>query len=42
MTPDQVLTELKKGNERFRAGQTVSHDYRSQQRTTADGQYFSR
>lgn len=39
MTPDQVIAELKKGNERFRAGKTVSHDYRSQQRATAGGQY---
>lgn len=39
MTPDQVMAELKKGNERFRAGKTVAHDYVTQQRNTAAGQY---
>jgi carbonic anhydrase len=39
MTPGQVLGELKKGNERFRTGTMVSHDYRDQQRTTAAGQF---
>jgi carbonic anhydrase len=32
LTPAQVLDELKKGNERFRAGAMVSRDYRAQQR----------
>jgi carbonic anhydrase len=39
LTPAQVLDELKKGNERFRSGKTVSHDYRNQQRGTAGAQY---
>jgi carbonic anhydrase len=39
MTPDQVLDELKKGNERFRSGKTLSRDYRDQQRTSAAGQF---
>lgn len=39
LTPDQIIDELKKGNERFRARKTVAHDYRNQQRTTAAGQY---
>jgi carbonic anhydrase len=39
LTPDQIIEELKKGNERFRTGKTVAHDYRNQQRTTAAGQY---
>jgi carbonic anhydrase len=39
LTPDQVLEELRKGNERFRSGQTVLRDYRDQQRTSAAGQY---
>jgi carbonic anhydrase len=39
MTPGQVLDELKKGNERFRAGRMASRDYRDQQRTSAAGQY---
>jgi carbonic anhydrase len=39
MTPGQVIGELKKGNERFRAGKTVARDYLAQQRSTAAGQY---
>jgi carbonic anhydrase len=39
LTPAQVIEELKKGNERFRAGKAVPHDYRVQQRATASGQY---
>ncbi len=39
MTPGQVLDGLKRGNERFRNGQMLVHDYRDQQRTSAAGQY---
>jgi carbonic anhydrase len=39
MTPAQILDQLKKGNERFRAGKTALRDYRDQQRTSAGGQY---
>jgi carbonic anhydrase len=39
MTPGQVIEELKKGNERFRAGKMVAHDYLAQKRSTAVGQY---
>jgi carbonic anhydrase len=39
MTPAQVIDELKKGNERFRAGKTVTHDYLAQKRSTAAGQF---
>jgi carbonic anhydrase len=39
MTPGQILDELKKGNERFRAGTMASRDYRDQQRASAAGQY---
>jgi len=39
MTPAQVIDELKKGNERFRAGKMLPHDYRNQQRASAAGQY---
>jgi carbonic anhydrase len=39
MTPGQVIEELKKGNERFRAGKMVARDYLAQQRSTAAGQY---
>jgi carbonic anhydrase len=39
MTPDQVIAELKKGNERFRSGKATAHDYVGQQKSTAAGQY---
>jgi len=39
LTPQQVLDELKKGNERFRTGQLLQRDYRDQQRTSAAGQF---
>jgi carbonic anhydrase len=39
MTPDQVIAELKKGNERFRTGKMLPHDYVAQQRSSAAGQY---
>ena len=39
LTPAQVLDELKKGNERFRAGAMVARDYRAQQRSSAAAQY---
>jgi carbonic anhydrase len=39
LTPSQVLDALKKGNERFRAGEMASQDYRDQQRTSAAGQF---
>lgn len=39
MTPGQVVDELKKGNERFRAGKMVAHDYLAQQGSTASGQF---
>lgn len=39
MTPAQVIDELKKGNERFRAGKLTSRDYLAEQRGTAAGQY---
>jgi carbonic anhydrase len=39
MTPQQVIDDLKKGNERFRAGTTISRDYREQQRSSAAGQF---
>jgi carbonic anhydrase len=39
MTPDQVIAELKKGNERFRAGKPQPHDYVGQQSSSAAGQY---
>jgi carbonic anhydrase len=39
MTPGQVIEELKKGNERFRAGKMLPHDYLAQKRNTAEGQF---
>jgi carbonic anhydrase len=39
LTPDQVLNELRQGNERFRSGRMTPRDYRDQQKTSAAGQY---
>jgi carbonic anhydrase len=39
LTPGQVIDELKRGNDRFRSGKSVSRDYRDQQRSSAAGQY---
>jgi len=39
MTPSQVIEELKKGNERFRAGKMTSRNYLAEQRSSAAGQY---
>jgi carbonic anhydrase len=39
LSPDQILDELKAGNERFRSGRMVAHDYRQQQLASAGGQY---
>jgi carbonic anhydrase len=39
MTPDQVIAELKKGNERFRTSKMTTRDYLSEQRASAKGQY---
>jgi carbonic anhydrase len=39
MTPSQVVDELKKGNERFRAGKMVPRDYLAEKRASATGQF---
>jgi carbonic anhydrase len=39
LTPDDILQELKRGNERFRAGKMLAHDYLAQVHATAAGQY---
>jgi carbonic anhydrase len=39
MTPQQVIDELKKGNERFRTGKMFARDYLAEKRTSAAGQY---
>jgi carbonic anhydrase len=39
MTPQQVLTLLQQGNERFRTGKMKPHDYLAQKRASAAGQF---
>jgi len=39
MMPLQVIDELKKGNERFRAGKMAPRDYLAEKRSSAAGQY---
>jgi len=39
LTPDQIIAEMKKGNQRFRTGKETPHDYLAQQRGSAMGQY---
>ena len=39
MTPVQIIDELKKGNERFRAGKMTSRDYLAEKRASASRQY---
>jgi carbonic anhydrase len=39
LTPDEIVEELKKGNERFRSGKMIDRNYLAQQRATASGQY---
>src|SRR3954452_6004001 len=39
LTPDDILTLMKKGNKRFNAGKREDHNYLAQQRATAAGQY---
>ncbi len=39
LTPDQIVDALKQGNERFRTGKMLRHDYLAQKRATAAGQY---
>jgi carbonic anhydrase len=39
LSPAQIIDELKKGNQRFRTGKVVSHDYLAQKRSSAAGQY---
>src|ERR1700735_4519428 len=41
MTPSQVIDELKKGNERFRAGKMAPRDYLAEKRSSASGQYHA-
>ena len=39
LTPDQIIAEMRKGNQRFRRGAETPHDYLAQQRASAKGQY---
>ena len=39
MTPSQVIDELKRGNERFRAGKRAPRNYLVEKRTSAAGQF---
>lgn len=39
MTPTQVLSELKNGNERFRSGKMAPRNYLAEKRSSAAGQY---
>jgi carbonic anhydrase len=39
MTPSQVIDELKKGNQRFRAGKMAPRNYLAEKRSSAAGQY---
>jgi carbonic anhydrase len=39
LTPDQIISAMKKGNERFRSGTAHQHDYRGQKRASAAGQF---
>jgi carbonic anhydrase len=39
MTPEEILTEMKRGNERFRRGELALRDYLAEQKASANGQY---
>ena len=39
MTPSQVIDELKKGNQRFRAGKMAPRNYLAEKQSSAPGQY---
>jgi carbonic anhydrase len=39
LTPQQIVEELKRGNERFRTGKMVPRDYLSEKRASASGQF---
>jgi carbonic anhydrase len=39
LTPEQVIDLMKQGNERFRTGKMLQHDYLAQKRASAAGQY---
>src|SRR5262245_27364995 len=39
LTPDAILAAMKKGNKRFASGARMNHNFLSQQKATASGQY---
>jgi carbonic anhydrase len=39
MTPDEILTKLKRGNKNFSKGLMTARNYRNEQKTTAKGQF---
>ena len=39
MTPDEILTEMKHGNEHFRTGEHSKRDYLAEQKASAKGQF---
>jgi carbonic anhydrase len=39
LTPDEIIDVMKRGNERFRTGKMLRHDYLAQKRASAAGQY---
>src|SRR5580698_8545030 len=39
LTPDEILQQMMRGNERFRTGKMLQHDYLAQKRASAAGQY---
>jgi carbonic anhydrase len=39
LTPHQILDALREGNRRFQSGKTVSRDYLTERRTSAQGQF---
>jgi len=39
MTPEEIITEMKRGNERFRKGETRARDFLKEQKASAKGQY---
>jgi len=39
LTPDEIIAMLKQGNDRFRSGKMLPHDYIAQKRATAAGHY---
>ena len=39
LTPDEILQQMVRGNERFRTGKMLNHDYLAQKRASAAGQY---